>query len=83
MESIADIFGRRRTIVRGKPLSERAELVRYFSEKLDRSPKHIGIRLSHYTLSDLYALQSAYKDRLERNGITTAQKYFWWITKTK
>lgn len=42
----------------------------------------MGIRLAHYSIDQLYALQSAYKDRLTRSGRSTADKYFWYITKT-
>ena len=83
MESIADLFGRFRTLLpKGKVLNERAELVKYFSEALKRPPQYIGVRLGHYTLSDLYGLKSAYSDRLVRNGKVQADKYWWYITKT-
>ena len=83
MESIADLFGRIRTALPGgKALDERSELVKYFSQKLERSPKIIGVRLAHYKLSDLYALKSSFNDRLKRNGREAAMKYWWWITKT-
>lgn len=84
MESLADLFGRYRTLTpKGKPLDERAELIRYFSEEFKREPRVVGVRLAHYKLDELYGLQSAYKDRLQRNGRDTARKYFWWVTKTK
>ena len=83
MESIADLFGRFRTLLpKGKVLNERAELVKYFSEEMKREPKVTGIRLGHYTLDQLYALQSAYKDRLHRNGKETAIKYLWAVSRT-
>lgn len=91
MESIADIFGRMRTIFpKGKVLDERAELVKYFEGEINKSrgtrgnlsSKFFGTRLSHYSLSELYALQSGYKDRLKRDGRETADKYWWAITRT-
>lgn len=83
MELIADLFGKIRTALPGgKHLDERSELVKYFAQKLERSPKIIGVRLAHYTLSDLYALKSSFNDRLQRNGKDTAHKYWWWVTKT-
>ena len=82
MEHISDLFGRERVFKGGKPLSERASLVEYFSGEFSRDPKVVAIRLSHYTLSDLYGLQSAYKDRLNRNGREAAIKYLWVVTRT-
>jgi len=67
----------------GKVLDERAELIKFFAEKLEREPKVVGIRLAHYTLSDLYALKSQYIDRLNRNGKEAARKHWWWQTKTQ
>lgn len=82
MESIADLFGRKRTLTPKGALNERAELIKYFSEEMKREPKVTGIRLGHYTLDQLYALQSAYKDRLHRNGKETAIKYLWAVSRT-
>ena len=83
MESIGDLFGRLRTVLpKGRVLDERAELIQFFATKLDRTPQRIGVRLAHYSLSELYALKSSYNDRLTRNGKTTADKYWWWVTKT-
>ncbi len=83
---ITDLFGNHRTLradSRGpRPLDERATLIAYFSKEIDRPAKLIGIRLAHYDLRMLYALQSAFKDRLNRNDRETARKYFWFITKT-
>lgn len=80
--SIGDLFGKIRTITPKGPLNERADLVKYFTDKIDRPAKVIGIRLAHYSLDNLYALKSAYNDRLQRNGKVSADKYFWAITKT-
>lgn len=84
MESIADLWGRRRTALPlGKVLNERAELIKFFCDKVHRKPQQLGTRLAHYTLSELYALKSAFTDREKRDGIVRAQKHFWWITKTE
>jgi len=82
MEHISDLFGRKRTITPKGAMNERAELIKYFSEEMNREPKVVGIRLGHYKLDQLYALQSAFKDRLKRNGRETAMKYVWAITRT-
>lgn len=80
---LSDLFGRQRTLLpKGKILDERAELISYFTSELGKESKVIGIRLAHYSLSDLYALKSAYNDRLHRNGKEAAQKYFYWVSKT-
>lgn len=84
MEHIADLFGRLRTALpQGKVLNERAELIQFFADAIGRPAKYIGVRLSHYSLSELYALQSAYKDRLLRDGKVTADKFWWWTTRTE
>lgn len=79
MKSLADLFKDWKPT---KTLGERAELIKFFSEAIGRTPKLIGILLAHYSVSDLYALKSAYSDRLRRNGEVSARKYFWYITKT-
>lgn len=79
---IGDLFGNYRLAKPGKVLDERAGLIGYFAEELEAAPKRLGIRLAHYTISDLYALRSAFNDRLNRNGKLAARKYFYWITKT-
>jgi hypothetical protein len=83
MESMADLFGRWRPLTaKGAVLSERASLVAYFEKEIQRAAKIIGVRLGHYSLSELYALRSQYKDRLDRDGKTAARKYWWAITRT-
>lgn len=83
MEQIGDLFGRLRSLKgNGKPLDERATLIDYFSKQVDRPAKNVGIRIAHYSLTDLYALQSMFKDRLGRNGKLAAVKHWWWITRT-
>ncbi len=83
MELSRDLFGIERFMTPKGPTSERATLVQYFSEQIERPVKMVGIRLSHYSLDHLYALKSAYTDRLKRNGKDTAQKYWWWSTRTQ
>jgi len=83
MESIQDIFGRMRTLLpKGRVLSERAETIKWFSEKMQRPPKLIGIRLAHLTQDHLYSIQSEYRDISNRRGSLPALKYLWAITKT-
>ena len=67
---------------KGKVLSERAELVKWISEKLQREPKMVGIRVAHLSLDDLYVIQSEFKDIDRRRGREAARKYLWWVTKT-
>lgn len=96
---ISDLFGNDRLMkAKGKALDERATLIEYFCRGVAHSPARIGIRVSHYNLSDLYALKSSFEDRLRRpcgdclghgatgsclHSRTTAQKYFWWVTRTE
>lgn len=83
MDSIADLFGRQRTALpQGKVLNERAELVKWFSTKMQRKPQQIAVRLAHLTLSDLYYLQSDYKDIQRRRGTEAAVKMIWAVTRT-
>lgn len=79
--SIADLFGRHHALRGGKVLNERATLIGFFSTEMTRPAPQIGVRLAHYSLDDLYGLQSAFKDRLHRDGKEQAQKYFWWMTR--
>lgn len=81
-QAVSDLFGQYRLMKpEGKVLSERATLIKYFSDEVKREPRVIGVRLAHYTVDQLYALQSSYKDRVTRNGKETANKYFWWISR--
>lgn len=82
MESIGDLFGKLRLLKKGKVLSERASLVQWFSETMERPPKIIGIRIAHLSLDQLYVIQSEYKDIKHRRGNLPAIKYLWAITKT-
>lgn len=58
-------------------------LVGFFSDELQRAPKIIGIRLGHYSVNQMYALQSAFKDRQVRDGQEAAEKYWWFTTRTQ
>ena len=79
-----DLFGIERFITpKGKPMSERAGLIKYFVEELGKEPKVVGIRLAHYSLQDLYYLKSSVSDIVRRNGMTAGSKYFWWATRTE
>lgn len=83
VEHIKDLFGIERFTTPKGPSSERSTLIKYFSEQIERPAKYVGIRLAHYSLDQLYGLKSAYADRLTRNDRTTAQKFWWYITKTE
>lgn len=83
VEFIGDLFGRMRTALpKGRVLNERAELVEWFSRKMDRNPKQIAVRLAHLKLSDLYYMQSDYKDIQRRRGTEAAVKMLWAVTRT-
>lgn len=72
----------RTVLPKGRVLNERAELVKWFSSKMDRKPQQIGVRLAHLTLSDLYYMQSDYKDVQRRRGTEAAVKMLWAVTRT-
>lgn len=83
MESLTDLIGNYRLMKPGgKIIDERSTLIGYFSEEVKRPAKTVGIRLAHYSLDQLYGLQAAYKDRLNRDGRVTADKYWWAMTRT-
>lgn len=63
--------------------TERGELLKFFSQEVQRPIRLIGIRLSHYSIQDLYGLKSAYTDRLGRDGRDAANKNWWWTTRTE
>lgn len=80
-----DLFGIDRYLSskkEGIAISERAGLIKYFSDKIERPAQFIGVRMAHYSLDQLYALQSVFKDRFERNGKDAAHKFWWFCTKT-
>ncbi len=81
--SASDLFGRMRIIKKeGKVESERASLIRYFTTVMEKAPQVVGVRLAHYSLKDLYYLQSDHKDRARRDALA-AKKWLWVITRTK
>ena len=80
---IADLglFKRYAQTERVKKTSERAEAIRYFVDTFKLNPKRLAPKLAHIETRDLYPLQSQVKDRIQRQGITTARKYFYWSIK--
>lgn len=81
--AVPDLFGTMRIVQSGgKAENERATLIRYFAEKLERTPKLMGIRLAHYDISLLYSLKSQLEDRARRDGNVPARKWLWYITRT-
>lgn len=83
LAAISTLFGEQRFMKpQGKVESERSTLIRWFAEQTGKDPKVIAIRLSRYHISELYYMQSTYKDRLNRDGKETADRHFWWNTKT-
>ena len=80
---IADLFANLHAINENRVArDERATLIGYFAQEVERPAKLIAIRVCHYKLAELYALQSCFKDRFHRNGKTPARRYFWYITRT-
>ena len=78
-----DLFGGTRIFKeKGKVESERSSAVRWFVEKTGRDPKYIAIRTAHFSLEQLYYLQSAWRDRENRDGVDTARKHFYYMIKT-
>jgi len=72
-------------------LSERSELVGYFTEKINQqregtkyrplTPRAIAIKLGHLNLTDIYYLKSICDDAQRRNGAFS--KVFWSSLKVK
>ena len=89
MMSVKDLMGNDRYMLPSKkgkdsrPLNERSGIISFFVKELNKEPKVIAIKMSHFSLSDLYALKSGYSDRLNRNGKESAVKYLWWAIKTE
>lgn len=80
-----DLFGIERFLSskkEGKAISERAGLVKYFSESMGRPAQFVGVRMAHMSLDQLYSMKSQYEDRLKRNSKETASKWWWWVTRT-
>lgn len=83
--SMGDVFKRYAPLERVKKprkTSERAEAIKYFVETFKLNPKRLAPKMSHIQTNDLYPLQSQVKDRVQRQGIETARKYFYWTIKT-
>lgn len=77
-------------IATGRARGERAELIRYFLENANKqlingrppySAAFIASRLSHLTITDLYAFKSQCEDRA-RTGYPWG-KYFWGALKVR
>ena len=85
MIEIKDLLGNTRYLVEGgKAENERKTLLKWFVKKTESEGKRVAIQLGHYKeIGMLYALQSQFKDRERNKGLTYAQKWFWWFTKTK
>lgn len=87
--SISDLFGRLRDLKPGgKALNERSSLIKFFyDQKFTHrdgarfSKQELGVRCAHLKLSDLYYIQSVYKDKMHRGE--NAVYYFMGATKTK
>jgi hypothetical protein len=77
-----DLFGNLHRLNDGKLFDERQTLIDFFSREMQRPSLRMRLRLSHCELGDLYALQSAFRNRSRTNGKTTAIRYFWWTTRT-
>lgn len=78
-----DLFNIERFITPRGILNERAGLNKWFADTFGKDGKMIALRTAHIeAIGDLYALKSQVADRLQRNGIESARKYFFWITKT-
>jgi len=94
METVGDVLKKyhERKEKREKMRSERADLIRQFTEAINAErdgvkykklkPAFIAFRLSHIKkLSDLYAFLSMCNDRSKRGQ--SFSKYFWWAIKAQ
>lgn len=88
--STKDLFGNFVLPPQKKGQSERGNLLSFFKKQgfIDQKGKileyrNLAVLLSHFTVSQLYALKSAYEDRLTRNGKDGAWKYWWFVIRTK
>lgn len=80
---ISTLFNEERVMKpKGKIESERASLIRFFVKKTNQVPKVLAIKVSHYNLDQLYALQSGFKDRESHQDLVTACKWFNWMIRT-
>lgn len=82
MESIKDLFNVTRFLHKGAVLNERAGAIKYFVDTFNLNPKRLAPKLAHLNVDLLYTLQSEVKDRISRQDLLTARKYFWWAVKT-
>ena len=76
-QSITDLLGHTRYLSpqKGKPLDERASLIKWFSDTFNLNPVRLAIKMSHIkNIDDLYFLQSDTKDIIERKELTAARK---------
>lgn len=85
IKSAQDLFGNRHFLEPKKvqAISERAGLVKFFVDTFHLNPARLGPKLAHIKTPDLYPLISQVKDRLNRQDLTTARKYFWWAIGTE
>lgn len=83
MELIRDLFNIERYLTPKGALNERAGVIKWFADTFNKDGKVLALRLSYIKdISDLYALQSQVKDRLQRNGLVAARKYFYWASES-
>jgi len=82
--TMQDLLGNTRYLSpkKGRALDERAGLVKYFADLFQKDGKVLALRLAHLKLPDLYYIQSEVKDRLNRQDLETARKWFYYSTKT-
>lgn len=86
---IGTLFAQYDVATKVKPMSERAELVRYFFENANKDwkgktplkPGYLGMRLAHLSMFDLHAFKSQCEDR-RKNGYPWG-KYFWGALKVR
>jgi len=90
--SAQDLFGIERFIKKnGNPMNERACLIKYFYDnakknwvgKYELEPCHIGLRLAHLSLQDLYAFKSMCEDRQKTQPGFVWSKFFWGCLKVR
>jgi len=65
--SAQDLFGNFRLIPTKKKQSERGELLRYFSQKLDKPIGFVAMKCARLTVEDLYYMKSV-ADRYENES---------------
>lgn len=84
---IKDLFGNGRFLKKGKILSERAGLIKYFHERARNKfnetfdVSYIGMILAHLTVQDLYAFKSMLEDRSRTKKNFNWNKDFFWELK--